>query len=190
MKVFYIPNGPKNLASLFPTVDWNRMEQYYVKVTEACVGETIATGTYNNFDGECCEDIVRLHFLNYLGTIDAVNFKLIANEHESKSEQFQKDTKYPLVKEDHAISRFNVKANDLLTLSNISYREEDQKWLNELLDSPFVLAEWTGVQGQDDSYIPVTIEDGKMLNHKFEDRYEYEFLLQIKMSHQRFIIRN
>jgi len=190
MKVYYIPNGPKNLASLFPSINWSNLDQYYVEVTERCDGDTIATSNINNFDGDCCEDTVRLHFQNYSGAIDAINFKMLIKEHEAKSTQYQKAPNYPLVKTEHAASRYNVKANDTLTLYNHDYREEDQAWINELIDSPFILMEWLGTQGQDDSYIPVVIEDSKMLNHKFEDRYQYEVTINVKLSHEKYIIRN
>jgi hypothetical protein len=184
MKLYYIPNGPKNLATLFPAVNWNNVAEYYIQIKEGCDGDAIATSVMNQMDGECCIDVVRVHFLNYSGTWDAVNFKLFVEEHEAKSTFFTKPTNYPLVKSEHAISRFGVKANDTLTLSNRDYREENQKWLNELIDSPVILME------KGDEYIPLTIEDQKMLNHKFEDRYEYELIIQVKPSHERFIIRN
>lgn len=190
MKVYYIPSGPKNLTTAFPTVNWDNVAQYYIEIKESCDGDSIATSNMFNLDGECCSDIMRVHFLNSLGTIDAVNFKLFLDEHEVKSEIYRVRPIYPLDKTQHAITRFNVKANDTLTLSTIDYREEDQPWLNELLHSPFALLEWTGLQGQSDSYIPVNIVDSKMATRKFEERYVYEFTIQIAKSHDRFIIRN
>lgn len=184
MKVYYIPNGPKNLASLFPAVNWANVAEYYIEIAEACDGPIIATSVMNQMDGECCIDVVRVHFLNYLGTWDAVNFKKFAEEHEAKSSQYIKPTTSPLVVSEHANMRYNVKANDTLTLSNIDYKESQQKWLNELIDSPVILME------SGNEYIPLVIEDQKMLNHKFEDRYEYELIIQVKPSHERFIIRN
>lgn len=186
---YYIPNGPKNLAPLFPGVDFNDLDRYYVEVMDS-EGDVVATSNINEI-GECCEDDkIRIHFLNSLGAIDAINFVRKNQEHETKSDTRESPTQYPLNKPDHAISRFNVKSNDSFFITCCDYTEEDKEWLDELFDSPIAWMEWAGTQGQEDSYVPIVIIDKKFMKVKQEDRFIYEIDLEIKLSHEKFIIRN
>lgn len=189
IRAFYIPNGPKNLQVMYPAIDFDNVKQYYVEVLDN-TDTVIATSNINQTDGECCQDVFRVHFLNYLGAIDAINFKRLFKEHEAKSDSFRRTISHPLNKSSHAIGRFNVKANDIITLSCTDYPEKDMEWVNELIDSPLVWMQWTGIQGQDDNYIPITVDDAKMFNVKQDERYIYEVIIQVRPSHERFIIRN
>jgi hypothetical protein len=188
-KAYYIPNGPKNLGFFFPGIDFTQVEKYYIEVLDDSE-DVLATTTINEMDGECCEDKVRVHFLNYLGAVDAINFKLNDDTHEAKSDTWQKGTQYPLVKSVHGINRFNVKANNTRTLSVADYEEADMYWLNELKDSPMAWREWAGIQSQGDDYIPVVVVDGKISDVKETDRFTYEIDAQITDSHEKFVIRN
>jgi hypothetical protein len=169
-KAYYIPNGPKNLETFFPDIDFSQVEKYYLEVLDDG-DNVIATTTINETDGECCEDKVRIHFLNYLGAVDAINFKIKTDEHEAKSDNWQKPTEYPLIKSVHGNNRFNVKANNTETISVCDYPEEDMPWINELVDAPLAWKEWLGIQGQDDDYIPVKVVDTKVLDTKETDRF-------------------
>jgi hypothetical protein len=188
-KAYYIPNGPKNLATFFPDIDFTQVEAYYLDVLDDA-DEVLATTTINEMDGECCDDKVRLHFVNYLGAVDAINFKLNTDEHEAKSDSMTRSTSYPLVKTQHAINRFNVKANNTRSLAVADYLEQDMNWINELIDSPMAWREWVGIQAQDDDYIPVVLVDGKILDVKETDRFTYEINAQITDSHEKVILRN
>lgn len=190
MKVFNVPNGPRNIQALFPAVNFKNIAKYYLEIQDN-TGVVIATTPINELQGGCCgKNAIRVHFLNYLGTIDAVNFNLALDEHETKSELIQKITSNPLIKRQHGVTRYNVRSNDTLTLSCIDYQESSMKWLDELLDSPLTFMEWTGTQGQADDYIPLVIQDTKKINFKQDDRWFYEVIVQVKMSHERIIIRN
>lgn len=192
LKAYHIPNGPKNLGPLFPAVNFKNVAEYYIEVLGGA--DTIATAPTCNLEvGPCCVDccdVFRVHFLQYSGGIDAVNFKKLGKDHEVKSDRWQRGVSYPLNRPQHAANRFNVKANDVFTLYNDAYREEDLPWLEELLDSPMTWMEWKGTQGQPDSYIPLIILDGKVQTYKYQERYYYEFQLQATLSHERYIIRN
>jgi hypothetical protein len=188
IKVYYIPDGPKNIASLFPSVDFDQVQEYYLEIQNGG-GTVIATTPTNVIDNRCCSG-VRLRFLNRLGKIDGLNFNLLGIEHDAISSTKQNATSVPLVKSQHSISRFDIRSNDTLTLSNTQYLEADQDWIEELVDSPLAWMEWKGIQGQSDDYIPVVVEDSKFLKRKIEDRYVYELLVRAKLSHERFIIRN
>lgn len=189
-KVFFIPNGPKNLETLFPLVDFNNVARYYLEVKDIN-GDVVATTPMNEQCCGCCDDErVRINFLNYLGGIDAIDFKLLTQEHESKSSEFEKPTQYPLEKAVHAIGRNNVKSNDTFKVYNKEYTENDKEWLDEILDSPIAWIQWEGTQGQDDSYIPIVIIDKKFEKIKEKDRFIYELIFEFKLSHEKFIIRN
>jgi hypothetical protein len=188
MRSLYIPNGPKNIASLFPTIDLHQVAEYFLELVDS--GDAIIATTTRNIIDSCREDNIRIHFVNYAGTIDAMNFRRITVDHEPKAETYEKRTGYPLAKDEHGISRFNVKSNDTYVVRTVEYGEEQMQWIDELLDSPVAWMEWAGTQGQPDSYIPIMITDQKSQKVKEEDRYIYEVTLTFKLSHERFIIRN
>lgn len=187
MKTVYIPNGPKNLAPLF-SVNFDDIEEYTVELLSNTL-TVLATTTLNRIDS-CDQDTVRIHFLNSLGTIDAMNFKKQTIEHAPKSATSQTPTPYPLVKTGHSLKRFNVNANETWVATSIEYDEDQMEWVKELLDSPMAWMEWKGTQGQADSYIPIVIIDQKTLTLKEEERFTYEVQLQFNLSNERFIIRN
>lgn len=191
METYYIPNGPKNLAVLFPTLDFSKMVKYYVKAKLA--DNTVIASLPYNLTGVhccCCGENIRVRYINYCGTVDGMDFKLITQEHEAKSDSFEKPVGYPLIKTEHNVGRFNIKANEIITLSNSDYGEQDRKWVNELIDSPMHWIEVNGIEGQPDSYIPMVIEDTKIVNIKQEDRFINEIIIQIRPSHEKYVIRN
>lgn len=188
-KAYYIPAGPKNLQQIFPEVNFENMASYYVEVKDD-LGVVIATTTTARIGGCCEDDKIRINFLNADGGIDAINFKRIKKEHESKSDSRQSPESYPQDKTEHAINRFNVKSNKNYTATTIELTEADQDWLDELFDTPLAWIQWTGVQGQEDSFIPVVILDSKRDTVKEADRFVYEVTIEFKLSHERFTIRN
>lgn len=188
MKAIYIPNGPKNLASLFPTVDFKEVAEYFITLKDQN-DAILVSGTVNVLE-TCVEDYVRLHFLNSLGTIDAINFQIVNIENDTKADSYERPTSYPLEKSQHAINRFNVKSNSVYTVRTADYYEEHMEWLEELQASPLAWIEWKGIQGQPDSYLPIVIVDQKQVKRKEDDRYVYEVTMQFRLSHERFNIRN
>lgn len=198
---YYIPNGPKNLETFFPGVDFATVAEYYIDILSG--GNQIAVTPMTQLDGECCEDKVRIHFLNYLGAIDALNFKLDEDEHEAKSDLWQRPTKWDpvaflatsgldggLVKSLHGGNRFNVKANNTLNLILSDYEEKDMKWINELIDSPLAWIEWVGIEDQDNDYLPIIVSDAKIKDKKSTDAYINDVPVSITYSHAKIIIRN
>lgn len=186
-KVIYIPNGPKNLAGLFPDIKFRDIEQYTVQLREAS-GASLCESTTNVI--VLCEDEVNVHFINYLGSIDTIPFLLIVKESESKSSEFERSTSYPLVRSDHSFNRFNIKANDTFTLRTIEYSENEMEWMKELFESPLAWMEWPGQQGEPDDYLPIVVLDSKFQEVKEDERYTYEVTLACKLSHERILLRN
>ncbi len=188
--IYLLPNGPKNLNSLFPTINWDDIEEYYIQALDRA-DNILATGSMNKMSCCCKEgEYIRIHFVNYLGTYDAVNFEHYTILHEPESTTYEKSLRFPLSKTDTGIERFNVRSNETFQLKTCAYTEKDMDWLMELVDSPKAYIEWKGKEGQPDSYIPIIILNGKKEKRKLEERYSYEFILEAKFSNENIILRN
>lgn len=188
-KAYYIPMGPKNLQAVFPEIIFEDISCYYVEIKDS-LGTVVATTAIAEIGGCCEDDKIRIHFLNAAGAIDAINLKRIKKEHENKSDKRETPETYPLDKTEHAQNRFNIKSNKTITAKTIDYTENEQDWLDELFDSPLAWLEWEGTQGQNDSFIPIVIQDSKRETVKEDGRYVYEVTIEFKMSHERFTLRN
>jgi len=186
--VFLIPNGPKNLAPIFPGLDFSQVKEYYVQVFDNN-GTIVATSPINKM--ACCnnEECVRVHFLNYLGGYDAVDFPIVDITHEDTSSEFQNSLPFPLAKTDTGIERFNVKSNDTYEVS-CKCLVAELSWLQECKDSPKAFMEWIGKEGQSDNYIPIVIIADKFKKLKTETEYDYQFSIKFKFSNENSTIRN
>lgn len=184
--VYFIPSGPKNLAALFPAVDWSTITEYYIEVTD---GSTVLATSPTYQVEKYCEDTVRIHFQNHSGGIDSLPLTLIDVQHESKSDSFQAPTKFPLIKTDHGINRFNIKANTTYTGVTI-LAEEQLKWVKELQDSPAAWLEWIGTQNQADDYLPIVILDQKIPEFEEANQYENQVTVSFMLSHEVIIIQS
>jgi hypothetical protein len=180
--IFFLPDGTRNLGKLFP-IDWTQVESYRVQAQDA-TGETIAS-TPNIQVDTCIERGVRIHFVNYLNCIDAINFHIVSAEHDTKSESYQQPDVYPQDKTRHSIGRMNISTTDSFSIYTIDYPEDALDWLNELADTPFAWLEWFGVQGQQDSYLPIVISDIKNQVRKEDNRFEYQINIDFIMSNAR-----
>lgn len=180
--ITYIPCGTKNLAPIFPSIDFNTIEEYFlqIEVTEAII---VTTTKYIIDTCRDTDDVLRIHFLNSLGTIDAINLLNISQIHETKSLQYEKSLPVVYNKRGHALSRNAVSANDNF-LGYAIIQENEAPYYEELFDSPLAWLE------NGDDYIPIIIEDAKMDKIKFEDRYAYEINLPFRLSKEKIIIKN
>ena len=189
MVTFQVPAGPMNLASLFPGVDFEKVEEYYLEVNT--VDGVLATTP--TFSRSCCcgQDVARIFFVNYLGGIDAVNFRIMGEELEVKSEQpWRKSLPYPMQKWDGGLQRFGVESNEVKSLETTCYFEEDQEWLKELMATPNAWIQWFGTQSQPDDYLPIIIEDGRFVTRKIEGRYTYVTEIQFRYANENITVRN
>lgn len=188
MVTFHIPAGPMNLTQIFGGVNFDQVEEYYLEINGPD-GVMATTPTYKK---SCCcnEDTIRLFFVNYLGGIDAVNFKRIGEELETKSDSWKKSLPYPMQKWDGGGQRFNVQSNEVVSLQNHCYQEEDQDWLKELISTPNAWIQWIGTQGQPDDYLPVVILDGKFVTRKIEERFRYVLEIQFIFANENVTVRN
>ncbi|SHK92863.1 hypothetical protein SAMN05444266_101618 [Chitinophaga jiangningensis] len=183
--VYQIPNGPKNLETLFPDLDWPRIAEYFIEVLNA---EEAVVATCGRVIHETYCENIRIHFINYLGGVDAINFELWQETHKSQSESWQALSSN--IKREGGTRRFKVTANDTYRVTTIVYSEAEMEWLKEVLDSPMAWMEWKGVQGQADDYLPITIVDSSVVTRAVSDRYQYEFTIEYTMSNSDLTIRN
>lgn len=180
---YYVPNGPRNLTGIFPDIDFSKVVSYEIVVN------SIASTT-SELDGDCCTDKVRVYFQNALGGIDAINFCLVTEEFETKSDSFVRRLPTDFAKRDSGRKRFGVKANDFLNLTNVEYTEDDREWLKELLESSNVWIDMPPDQGQNWDYVPVIVTDGRFIVKKEADRYVLEFSIQVSKANERIVQRN
>lgn len=186
--VFNLPAGPKNLAVLFPLINWSNVASYNVELRDNTDAILLRTNTYSL--GCCCSDErVRIHFRNAFGVFDGANFNPPRILHDSTSEEYKKHVPYENTKLDASIERFNIRSNVVYECLTTCYGEEAMPWLMEMADSGKALMEWKGKQGQSDSYIPIRILDGKYDKKKNENEWIYHFRMQFKLSHENIVQR-
>ncbi len=185
MKAILIPAGPANLNTLFAGINWHDVEEYSLNLRDAGDVTIATTPTYRI---TFCDENVRLFFMSYAGTLDAIDFELVNMIHETKSDNYEKIT--ATEKDVHAIGRSNVKSNDIYQVRSNKYEETAKDWIDELLDSPLAFIYQAGLQGQPDSYLPIVIMDDKRAKITEEDRWMYEINLQFKLSHEKVTVRN
>lgn len=185
-----LPAGPMNLATLFPGVDFSKVEEYYLQLVSLEDDSKILTTP--NYKRACCctDDTLRLFFVNYAGGIDAINLNRPMEEHETQSSTWNKPLAYPLARWDGGKQRFNVSSNEIVTAETNCFGEEDQDWLKELMDTPNAWVQWKGTQNQSDDYLPVVIRDGRFGTRKVEGRYEYVLQIQFEYANANVILRN
>jgi hypothetical protein len=185
----YIPNGPANLQSIFPSVDFTELAEYFIELM-ATDGTTMVARSTVNVLHKRCSDTVRIHFVNGCGTMDAIDFDIQQLQHQVKSEEFETPGTHPHDYTRHGIQRFNIKANDVYEGVNILYGEEQQEWLDELFDSPMAWIEQSSPFTNERFYLPIVILDNERQKIKPNGRYLYEVKIQFKLSNEVTTIRN
>lgn len=187
--ISYIPNGPKNLSSIFPSINWNNVSEYYIEGLDNS-NNILMTSTLNVIGCCCSDDKIRLHFMNYLGTFDAVNFMKPKIVHEVTSKEYEKGLPYVLSKQSTGAERFDIRPNDTYEVRANCYGESAMLWLQELADSPKVFVERKGTQGQADYFLPVIITSKKFEKLKNQNEFRYDFVIEFKLSNEYITIRN
>lgn len=186
--LYFIPNGPKNLAALFGSVTWRNVKDYYVEVLDDS-DAVIGTSTLNKMQDWVNADNARLYFLNDCGTYDSLNFQKPKGTTETSSSEFQRNVGTPLIKSDFSIARNAPRSNETKEVKRLSL-ETEQDWLKECFRSPEAYEDWPGIEGQNAGYMSVVILNGKFDSLKNFQDYQYEFVIQYKQSNEGFSIRN
>lgn len=184
-----LPNGPKNLTPLFTTIDWRLIGEYYLELYDD-QDNIVCTTPINKVTNDwAMPKIIRVHFLNYNGRYDSVTFQEYSKADDVKSDTWTKPIPVSPVKTDGGMSRSNIRAQDSYQCKTYRYTEEDQKWLEQLLECPLAFIEWNGIEGQADQYLPITIIDKKSVTSKPEERYVYELSLEFVIANEKIGLR-
>ena len=180
-----LPNGPGNLAPLFPGIDWNQVEEYYLELFDAD-SEIILTTPVNLVSKEwTAPSYITLHFLGYLGRYDSISYHLYARTAEVKSSEWVKPLSHPLAKTDGGTQRVAVRAKSNYLARHFFYNEAAHVWLEELLESPMCYMELHAREGQSPDYIPVVITDKSTVTKKEEGRYVYETTFEFTLANEK-----
>ena len=180
--IYLIPNGPKNLSTLFPSVPWTQVTEYYVELIDED-DAVVSTSTLNEICNCVNDESCSVHFLNYLGTFDVANFLKPRIIHEPSSDEFKKSPGIPLQKSDSGIERFNVRSNDTYEVRRKSL-ENEMEWLQECADSTKAYIQWTGIEGQNDDFLAIVISNSKVEKLKNDREFEYDFVIQFKLANE------
>jgi hypothetical protein len=181
-QVYYIPEGIPNIESIFPGVDFSTVTEWYLTVKAE--DDTVLATTRNNKVGCCCDNKIRIHFINACGEIDSINFNRPEENHEAKSDTWEQSLRFPLDRTKGGTRRSNITSNEIIEAETKCYPEGDQYWIQELMDTPLAWMEQelpNGFQAPGPKeYIPIEIYDLKFPLRKNEKRYEY--LVKIKFA--------
>ncbi|HRO18665.1 MAG TPA: hypothetical protein PLU07_10765 [Ferruginibacter sp.] len=186
-KVFHIPNGPENLKELFPEVDFNDVSEYYIEVLDE--SDTVVATTPLNKIGCCCNsDNVRVHFLNQLGTFDAINFSEEIKTYKPESETYKKGLPSEFTKNSIGDERRMISGKNSIVGSTECYGEQEMPWVKQLFGSPKALIEQR-VPGSQSEYLPVIIKDNEFVE-KRTDAFKYPVRIELQLSNHEIPIRN
>lgn len=187
--IYYLPFGPKNLQALFSGVDWSQVEDYYLEARDAS-NNLIATTTTNRVTNPCEDEVFRLHFVNNLGGVDAINARLVTHSVDVKSDSFTKGAPVPFEGGVHVKGRDALTETETFELCIVA-DEGDLSWIRELVETPLSWREWKGVDGQTDSYQPIVISPmAKYVQKRKDDSYQYEITISFTLSQEKVLLRN
>jgi len=187
--VYFIPNGPLNVAAMFPNVDLSQIDEYFIEVVNSD-NTIVATTPLNKISCCCNAEKVRVFFLNYLGTYDAVNFNKPKIVHDTTSAEYLKSLPLNATANDAGYERYSVNSNDFYEAKTNCFAEKDMSWLQELSDSVKAFQHFKVTQGQQNNYVAIKIIDAKFEKQKNEKEYNYDFMLQYKLANGFKSIRN
>lgn len=139
-----------------------------------------------------CNAPVRIRFLNYLGMFDSAVFHDVIEALKTKSSTFERALLGAPVgnKAVSGRNRYNVRSGKVMDMTTTKYAERAMAWLSELFDSPLAFKEWGGGQLQEQSLLPVVIQDGDMVEKKREGRIIYETQITAAFSNENIRQRN
>lgn len=181
MKTYNIPSGTKNFKKLHPTLDIDNIKEYCVELLDSSNNVIGTSSTYVVDRWHQCN--IRLLFFNSLGAFDSLNFNILESELSTTSKEIKSPIIYPLSKPQHELKRFNVEANETYHVISDDYYEPEMDWIRELTSSPMLWMEWSGTQGQSDSYLPVVLLDTPNKVKKSLENHTYRIELKFKLSH-------
>lgn len=186
---YYIPNGPVNLKQIFPDLNFDEIEEYFIEVLDSDE-DVIATTPINTISNCGSQERARVFFCNYCGTFDAVNFEKPRITHDVQSTEMIKSKGAVHNQQAAQLERQSVTSNDIKQARTVCYNEGAQVWLQELTDSPKAFEQWEGGQGQPPALMPIKILDGKFEKQKNDKEYIYPFTIEFKLANPFKTVRN
>jgi hypothetical protein len=133
----------------------------------------------------CCEDDVRIHFVNLLGAIDSYTFKKAESRKlKSKPIDWEKSLNFP-----HSIQDYGAQVLSVSSDETIALQTKDDlgaagiKWISELATTPMAMLQ-KGTQ-----YIPLKILENEIDVEPNQDGL-YEALFNLKIANSRISQRN
>lgn len=176
MATYHLATGLKDLKALIPELPDDDIEEYFVEVLDST--DTVVITTPHFHVGGCCDgDKVRFFFQTAGGVIDGINGQFYTEEFDVKAEVgIRNNTANPI---NHAQFKTSVKANETRRIV-FQIMEEEMTWFKEFLSSPLV---WVA-NDANTNYVPVMVVDGKQSTRKFDERYDYQFEVDIQFSNE------
>jgi hypothetical protein len=191
-KVFSLDSGVPNMTALFSNINWNNVVEYEVFVG-APFFQSFRQYYYVDQCG-CCDEYVRIFFMNNLGTYDGINFEYNTEQNKTQSSSWRSSNSIYSVlnpsKAESGNNRMQVTQSDLYEAQCKCYGEEDMNWIKELLGTPRAYIQWNGGQGVPAGLLPIIIEDGEIRTLKTNDRYEYIINIKYRLANERINLRN
>lgn len=166
---------------MFPDLDIKEIGEYCVELLDGSNNILATSSTYKVGKWHPCN--IRILFFNSLGAFDSLNFNLEQSELSSNSQDIKSPIIYPLAKPQHELKRFNIEANETYQVMSEDYYEGEMDWIRELVSSPMHWIEWSGIQGQSDSYLPIVLVDTPNIIKKSLESHTYRIELKFKLSH-------
>lgn len=132
----------------------------------------------------CCPKF-RLHWENPYGQQDSEGFDCIKKSQPVSSEAIERPFPHldvpiglPITEATRTQDRFDVRANEVWTLSNEGYSEAEVMWLAELLRTPKAALEEPGTPGQ---YWPVVVLDSNLELMDNSEDMRFRFEVKVKL---------
>jgi len=205
--IYNLPIGVKNIIDLFPTSApffkscyFYQMFIYDPEWALAGYGERcmfVSPRMYlQQAENAQPAEHTRIWFKNYLGHLDALNFRVREESLKVTSSPFErpqldiKDARQLV-----GIGRNNVRSNETNEVSEV-FLEEELPLIKELMSTGQAYIEMLVPDADQFSpfyqtqLLPITIIDADYATYRHEDRYEYQVNVKYTMSNENRIIRN
>ncbi|QDP86073.1 hypothetical protein FNJ88_11135 [Chryseobacterium sp. SNU WT5] len=187
-KVQQLPEGATNLKDFFPEVYFPDVEEWKVQAIDEN-NEVIMTSRLNK--KECCCDI-RIHFVNSMGQLDALNFRHLERMQESKSGVWEKPQSRNFDVTKGGRYRQNITTEDQFELETSFYLESELSYIKDFANSPMHFIEYDIENGFQNSlqknYVPFLIQECK-IPQKAKDIFEFQIQVKGQLSNQRINFR-
>lgn len=187
---YFFDGGVPNIKTIFPTLSFVNADYYSVYFYAFL--QDFATQRYYLTSPGCCNNRIRILFMNNLGGFDGINMTLVTETNKTESAFYQINKPYidAVSKGDRGIGRFQPSQVDIVECYNEQYSESDMKWIKELLGTSQAFIQIVPDPLQVDSpaadLIPIVILDSEQITLKKDDNFVYN--ISVKFSYANNVI--